>query len=223
MKARLVTRRALLVSTVNPYPIVTNGCARLVSDYQVAMFPQYDIYFLLTRPGDWAPLRLFHQGRPIGGELNVQDLLAYAFAFVLFVGFKENEFTRALAGFRPSFCLTDTYPHPDLPDGLFRGVLSHRAGERHRDLLLVGGSYNDGVFYPGFACCKYHFFRMLDNYLWCLRPRGRILTDQRGMDCTVENDPRWQLTFEDLVALERRFPVAVAKVTDTVYEIGGLV
>jgi hypothetical protein len=160
---------------------------------------------------------------PIGGELNVQDLLAYAFAFVLFVGFKENEFTRALAGFRPSFCLTDTYPHPDLPDGLFRGVLSHRAGERHRDLLLVGGSYNDGVFYPGFACCKYHFFRMLDNYLWCLRPRGRILTDQRGMDCTVENDPRWQLTFEDLVALERRFPVAVAKVTDTVYEIGGLV
>jgi hypothetical protein len=73
-----------------------------------------------------------------------------------------------------------------------------------------------------FACCKYHFFRMLDNYLWCLRPGGRILTDQRGMDFTVENDPRWQLTFEDLVALERRFPVAVAKVTDTVYAICGI-
>ncbi|MBV9730010.1 MAG: hypothetical protein JO309_11515 [Pseudonocardiales bacterium] len=73
-----------------------------------------------------------------------------------------------------------------------------------------------------FACCKYHFFRMLDNYLWCLRPHGRILTDQRGMDFTVENDPRWQLTFEDLVALERRFPVAVTKITDTVYEICGI-
>jgi glycosyltransferase involved in cell wall biosynthesis len=143
-----VTRRALLVSTANPYPIVTNGCARLVSDYLTTMFPQYEMYFLLARRGDWAPLRLFHQGRPVGRELHVQDLLAHDFAFVLFIGFKENELTRALAGFRPSFCLTDTYPHPDLPDGLFRGVLSHRAVERHRDLLLVGGCYDDGVFYP---------------------------------------------------------------------------
>ena len=71
-----------------------------------------------------------------------------------------------------------------------------------------------------FACCKYHFFRMFDNYLWCLRPGGRILTDQRGMDWTVDNDPRWQLSFADLVALQRRLPVAVARVTDTVYEIG---
>ena len=23
-----------------------------------------------------------------------------------------------------------------------------------------------------FACCKYHFYRMVDNYLWCLRPGG---------------------------------------------------
>jgi glycosyltransferase involved in cell wall biosynthesis len=141
-----VTRRALLVSTASPYPIVTNGCARLVHDYQTSMFPQYDLYFLLTRPGDWAPIRLFHDGRPIDGE--PADLLAADFAFVLFVGFKENEFTRQLAGCRPAFCLTDRYPHPDVPDRLFRGVLSHRAVRRHRDLLLVGGSYDDRVFYP---------------------------------------------------------------------------
>jgi glycosyltransferase involved in cell wall biosynthesis len=143
-----MTRRALLVSTANPYPIVTNGCARLVHDYQVAMFLQYEIYFLLARPGDWSPLRLFYRGQPIGGGPQVNDLAAFDFAFVLFIGFKENEFTRQLAGFLPSFCLTDTYPHPDLPDGLFRGVLSHRAAERYRDLLLVGGSYDDRVFYP---------------------------------------------------------------------------
>ncbi|HEV7452057.1 MAG TPA: glycosyltransferase [Pseudonocardiaceae bacterium] len=143
-----MTRRALLVSTANPYPIVTNGCARLVSDYQATMFPHYDVYFLLTRPGDWAPLRLFHQGRPVGGKPHAQDLLAHDFAFVLFIGFKENELTRQLASFRPSFCLTDIYPHPDLPEGLFRGVLSHRAGKWHRDLLLLGGSYDDRVFYP---------------------------------------------------------------------------
>jgi hypothetical protein len=70
-----------------------------------------------------------------------------------------------------------------------------------------------------FACCKYHFFRMLDNYLWCMRPRARILTDQRGMDFTVDEDPRWQLTYDDLVALEDLFPVTAGALTDTVYEL----
>ena len=143
-----MTGSALLVSTANPYPVVTNGCARLVHDYQKSMFPQHDIYFLLARPGDWAPLRLFHHGRPVGEDLRLEHLLAFNFDFVLFIGFKENEFTRQLASARPSFCLTDTYPHPDVPAGLFRGVLSHRTAERHRDLLLVGGSYDDSVFYP---------------------------------------------------------------------------
>jgi glycosyltransferase involved in cell wall biosynthesis len=141
-------RRALLVSTANPYPIVTNGCARLVHDYQVLMFPQYDIYFLLTRTGDWAPLQLFRQGQPIDNGLQIRDLRALDFAFVLFVGFKENKFTRQLAGLCSSFCLTDTYPHPDLPEVLFRGVLSHRVFEQHHDLLLVGGSYDSKVFHP---------------------------------------------------------------------------
>jgi glycosyltransferase involved in cell wall biosynthesis len=142
------TRRALLVSTANPYPAVTNGCARLVHDYQVAMFPHYDMYFLLTRTGDWRPVRLFHQGSSIDGQLQIRDLRALDFTFVLFIGFKDSEFTRQLADLRPSFCLTDTYPHPDLPDGLFRGVLSHRASDQHHDLLLVGGSYDDEVFHP---------------------------------------------------------------------------
>ena len=70
-----------------------------------------------------------------------------------------------------------------------------------------------------FACCKYHFYRMLDNYLWCMQPGGRILTDQRGMDFTVEDDPRWRLTYDDLVALETLFPLKVAAVTDTVYAL----
>jgi glycosyltransferase involved in cell wall biosynthesis len=141
-------RRALLVSTASPHPIVTNGCARLVHDYQKAMFPQYDMHFLLTRTGDWAPMRLFHDGKPVDGGLRIGDLQALDFAFVLFIGFKDNKFTRRLAGIYPSFCLTDTYPHPDLPDGLFRGVLSHRTAERNPHLLLVGGSYDDTVFYP---------------------------------------------------------------------------
>ncbi len=33
-----------------------------------------------------------------------------------------------------------------------------------------------------FACCQYHFYCMIENYLTCLKPGGQILTDQRGMD-----------------------------------------
>ncbi|MGH8909939.1 MAG: glycosyltransferase [Egibacteraceae bacterium] len=143
-----MTKRALLVSASNPYPVVTNGCARLVSDYQTHMFPHYEVYFLLTRPGDWAPLRLFYQGRPVANDPDIAGLDAHDFAFIFFIGFKENELTWQLASLRPSFCLTDTYPHPDVPDGLFRGILSHRTDCPHRDLLLVGGSYDDEVFHP---------------------------------------------------------------------------
>ncbi|HZS22738.1 MAG TPA: glycosyltransferase [Pseudonocardiaceae bacterium] len=141
-------KRGLLVSTANPYPIVTNGCARLVHDYQVTMFPQYDMYFVLTRTGDWAPMQLFHQGKALDTGLHIDDLQALDFAFVVFIGFKDNKFTRRLAELHPSFCLTDTYPHPDLPEGLFRGILSHHATKQHPHLLLMGGSYDDNVFYP---------------------------------------------------------------------------
>jgi glycosyltransferase involved in cell wall biosynthesis len=143
-----VTRRVLLVSAASPYPVVTNGCARLVSDYLTHLFPADRVYLLLTRPGDWAPLGLYFGDQPVAGDLDVSGLLAHDFAFVVFIGFKENEFTLELARSRASFCLTDTYPHPDVPQGLFRGILSHRSDDPHPDLLIVGGSYDDDVFYP---------------------------------------------------------------------------
>lgn len=69
-----------------------------------------------------------------------------------------------------------------------------------------------------YACCKYHFYRMLDNYLWAMKPGARILTDQRGMDFSVD-EKRWILSYEDLQALEKKFPVQVSRITDTVYAI----
>ncbi|MGH8588126.1 MAG: glycosyltransferase, partial [Gammaproteobacteria bacterium] len=132
----------------SPYPVVTNGCARLVSDYSTHLFPADRVYLLLTRPGDWAPLGLYFGTEPVAGDLTVSGLLAHDFAFVLFIGFKETEFTLGLARSLAAFCLTDTYPHPDLPPGLFRGILSHRSDDPHPHLLIVGGSYDDEVFYP---------------------------------------------------------------------------
>jgi hypothetical protein len=69
-----------------------------------------------------------------------------------------------------------------------------------------------------FACCKYHFYLMLDNYVWSLKSGGRILTDQQGMDWVIE-DPRWRLNYQDLLALEKKFPVKAGRITDTVFSI----
>ena len=69
-----------------------------------------------------------------------------------------------------------------------------------------------------YACCKYHFYRMLDNYLGAMTPNAAILTDQRGMDFTVE-EPRWILTYRDLRDLERKFPVRASKLDDTVFAL----
>jgi hypothetical protein len=70
----------------------------------------------------------------------------------------------------------------------------------------------------GFACCKFHFYLMLDNYWSVLAAGGMIMTDQRGMDFTI-SDPRWQLTYDDLVDLEQRFRLRAAKISSTVYSL----
>ncbi len=69
-----------------------------------------------------------------------------------------------------------------------------------------------------FACCKYHFYVMIENYLWALTFEGRILTCQIGMD-VCNDDLGWVMTYADLVSLESKFPVHVSKMTDVVYAI----
>jgi len=69
-----------------------------------------------------------------------------------------------------------------------------------------------------FACCKTHFFVMLENYMAVLRSEGRILTCQIGMDA-CHDDLGCTMTYADLVSLERRFPLLVSKLTDVVYAL----
>ncbi len=69
-----------------------------------------------------------------------------------------------------------------------------------------------------FACCQYHFYQMLDNYIACLKPGAKILTDQRGMDWALL-DPCLIMDFDDLRNVLRHLPVRVSKVTDMVFAI----
>lgn len=143
-----MSRKLLLVSAASPYPMVTDGCSRLVLDYLTRIFAGDEAWFLHARPGDWAPLALYRDGTHVAGAPGAPALLARGFDFVFFIGFKTHEVTSRLAAELPSFCLTDTYPHTDLPAGLFRGILAHRSDGPRRDLLLVGGSYDEAVFHP---------------------------------------------------------------------------
>ena len=69
-----------------------------------------------------------------------------------------------------------------------------------------------------FACCKYHFAVMIENYQGVLAPHGQILTCQIGMD-VYHGDFGCVMTYDDLVSLENKFPVHVSKLTDAVYTI----
>ena len=69
-----------------------------------------------------------------------------------------------------------------------------------------------------FACCQYHFYCMIENYLTCLKPGGQILTDQRGMDWALLGTG-FILDFASLSHVLAAMPVTVKKVSGSVYAI----
>jgi glycosyltransferase involved in cell wall biosynthesis len=140
-------KKALIVSSANPYPVVTSGCERLVMDYQVHLLSDYDVYFLLTGSDSWAPLGLFHQDELISGDITIEKVLDHNFEFALFIGFIKNEFTSQLVAQVPSFCLTDIHPRDDLPDNLFKGIMAHLSTSLRKDILLLGACYNSEIFH----------------------------------------------------------------------------
>ena len=165
--------KVLLVSSANPYPAVTNGCERLVLDYQRTVFAAYDVHFVATRPGTWEPLAWFH-GQTPQEQVCIERVLELDFAFAFFVGFRQNNFTRHITARMPSFCLTDTYPHLDVPEGVFRGILSHRVTTHREDLLHCGGSYDSEVFYPN---------RVAEDFVISV---GRIHPDKNQLELVSE-------------------------------------
>jgi|SRR5215213_9917090 len=140
-------KKALLASSANPYPVVTSGCERLIIDYQSHLLSGHDVYFLLTRPGGWEPIGLYHRGELVAGEVTIGEILDHDFEFALFIGFIENDFTRQLVDRIPSFCLTDIHPRDDLPGNLFKGIMAHLSTRPGKDVLLLGACYNSDIFF----------------------------------------------------------------------------
>ena len=162
-------QKVLLISSASPYPVVTSGCERLVMEYQQTVFSNYDVHFIAMAPGTWTPLTWHHENAP-PRQTGIETLLDLDFAFAFFVGFKWTDFTQRIADRFPSFCLTDTYPHPDVPDRVFKGILSHRMTAAGANVLLCGGSYNADIF---------HKYRQTEAFVLSV---GRIHPDKNQLD-----------------------------------------
>ena len=68
-----------------------------------------------------------------------------------------------------------------------------------------------------YACCKFHFYRMMDTYAARLDDAGSILTDLRGMSWAVADE--WELSFRDLQEIATLFSLRATRATGTVYEL----
>jgi hypothetical protein len=156
----------------------------------------------------------------IEAELEKMDLSGKN---ILHVGVGNSGFARRFAG-RANLIdgLTVSHNEKALADstgiGNYTAYFLNKYGREF--ILTIRNSYDFIVDnnLASFACCKYHFYFMLDNYVSSLKPGGLILTDQQGMDWVIE-DERWKLTYQDLAALESKFPVKAGRVTDTVFSI----
>lgn len=171
-------KKALIVSSANPYPIVRSGCERLILDYQWRIFSDYDVYFLLTRLNDWSPLGLYHQDEMLSGELTVERILECGFEFALFIGFKEQEFLNPIVANIPSFCLTDIHPRDDLPERLFKGIMAHRSTVPNNDILLLGACYNSDIFFKN---------RKSEDFILSV---GRIHSDKNQLELVSDYKER---------------------------------
>jgi len=142
-------KRALIVGAHNPYPAVDGGIERLLVDYQAHIFSDYDVYYLVYESGD--PAEMFHYGEPVRGKITSAKLLKMNFEFALFFNYntdhRENDFIKSLREQIPSFCFNQDHPVRTISDECFRGIITHRSSRPHKDVLVIGGSFDSRVFY----------------------------------------------------------------------------
>lgn len=103
------------------------------------------------------------------------------------------------------------------------GIPNYRSfliNKYHRDFLRLEPGYDVIVDnnLASFVCCLYHLAQMFEHYRWALKPGGRILTDQRGMDWVVR-DRRWRMTADDLNHAGARFGFTATRLTETVFAL----
>ncbi len=71
-----------------------------------------------------------------------------------------------------------------------------------------------------FACCLFHFCRMMVSYNEMLRVGGALLTDELGLGWVVtDGDPAWSLSWENWVRLGEALKMSARQMTPSVYSL----
>jgi hypothetical protein len=98
-----------------------------------------------------------------------------------------------------------------------------KANKFSKDMDQINGPF-DFICDPNpssFACCLFHFSRMMISYTELLSKNGGLLlTEKRGLGWSTQpNDPQWALQWEDWAQLGEILRMPVRQVTDRVYSM----
>jgi len=97
-----------------------------------------------------------------------------------------------------------------------------RANKYSEDMDRIAGQFNFVLDNnpATFACCVFHFCRMMIAYLDLLRSEGVFLTAQPGWGWVVRgNDPNWSFGWNEWALLGEILRMPVSRVTNSVYSM----
>jgi glycosyltransferase involved in cell wall biosynthesis len=142
-------KKALLISSQNPYPCVNNGIERLMVGYESFIFSDFDVYILYYR--ETHPIQVLHYGQPLPAEARLDLLLAEDFAFVLLfdydTDFQQDDFIRPFLARFPCFQFLQAHPVAGINDNHFRGIIAQSSATPDQNIFVPGSFYDSGVFF----------------------------------------------------------------------------
>ena len=145
----------------------------MVADYQDHLFCDYDVYLLLCLEDR---LQLLHYGKKIDSPKTTERLLSQGFEFAYFVhpgiDYSGPLSPAPLTQHSPSFCFVQRHPDDEVPDDLFRGMVTHYSERPTSDVLRLGGSYNPAIFYKKKK-------RQPEDFILCV---GRIAPEKNQLE-----------------------------------------
>jgi hypothetical protein len=148
---------------------------------------------------DQVEIEQFLEGQPLAGKR------------LLHVGIGNSSFARRFAG-RCRMVEGLTVSAAERADalGLIREIPNYRTRLLNKYEVRLAAAFDEPFDLivdnnlASYACCKHHFYLMLESYALLLRQGGELYTHALGMAWSA-GDPCWCLTDEDLENLAGRF------------------
>jgi hypothetical protein len=162
------------------------------------------------------------------GQLRIEDQLENFIepsASILHIGAGNSGLGRRFAP-RVSRILGTTIHHEERLFGKQLAIDNYHvvtANKFSKDMDCIEGNF-DFIVDPNpstYACCVFHFARMMVVYVDLLkRDGGLLLTEQRGLGWAIStNNPKWSLTWDDWSRVGECLRMPTQRLTELVYSM----